>query len=86
MNFDISSLIKNAMGGYTQEQLEAAFDLVAPAGDWKGPIDATIPRDKQEVVGIAVAHFSGTEAEFECAGDDRVRVTAIGYRMGPAGP
>jgi hypothetical protein len=64
---------------FTQEQLREAFDLVAPKPNWKAEIDAVIPREKRDVVAAAIEHFTGSEAEFQCAGDEHLRVTADGY-------
>lgn len=73
-------------GEFGPAELEAAFSKVHPPGDWKGEIDALIKRTDQDLVAAAIEHYTATEPTFECAGDDFLRVTAIGYRMGPAGP
>jgi hypothetical protein len=64
MAFDPNTL----MGGYTQEELEAAFALVAPKPNWKMPIDAKLPKTltTAEVARIkfAIMFFTGSEAKF----------------------
>lgn len=77
----------------SQDCYREAFDLVAPKGDWKGPIDATVSVSKLKEMGITVAHlveaiefYTATEAKVtapEEAGD-LLFVRAAGYRAGPA--
>lgn len=69
--------------------LSKAFDLVAPKGDWRGRIDASIDETceyHRDVVERAVIFFTGTEVRFvrRTAGGWWVR--SEGYREGPAGP
>jgi hypothetical protein len=68
-------------GGYTHEQLKAAFELVKPVGNWKGPIKATVP-GSTDVMAIhaAVTFFTGGEATI--VSDPKfgtLHVTAPGY-------
>ncbi len=66
--------------------LSKAFDEVADPNDWKGPISALIAFDNPHLqfVLIAVEFFTATEATAKAEGD-KLRITAKGYRMGPAG-
>lgn len=80
----ISRYLKDAAGGYTQDQLSDAFNAVRNAEHWKNPVDAVIPRDMMDVVGRAVPWFTGTEASFsDTLKPEEVRVTAMGYWAGP---
>lgn len=81
---EIDAHLKAARGGYTQEQLQTAFDLVKDAAHWKNPIETIIDRDQMDVVDKAVPWFTGTVASFEETDDrTKVRVTADGYYLGP---
>lgn len=73
------------MDPYTQEQMREAFHKVASREDWKGRIDAIIQPEDLDVICEAVSHFTATEVEFSLIDGGKVRVTALGYRMGPAG-
>lgn len=67
--------------GYTRDELSEAFDQVKNPGDWKLPIDATVPADAdRDCISAAVAFFTGSPAAF-AAGPraGRWRVTAAGY-------
>lgn len=80
----IMDFLEAARGGYTGEELNAAFDMVKDAGHWKNPIDAVIPRDQQDVVDKAIAWFTGTEASFYGHDDpEKLIVRAPGYFAGP---
>lgn len=72
--------------GFTLEQLDAAFLKVRTEGDWRAPIDAIIDEADRAVVEAAVVYFTATEAMFTSAGEGKLHVMAVGYRMGPAGP
>jgi hypothetical protein len=66
-------------GGYTLSQLKAAWDLVRPAGDWKGPIDAIVPHGTDLAAVIeACSFYAGTPADVQPA-DGGWRVTGAGY-------
>jgi len=68
--------------------LGAAFALVAPADDWRGPIDAVLPEAcdfAPDLVARAVAYVTATDARVTVTASG-VRVQALGYRAGPAGP
>lgn len=79
--------------GYCLPELQDAFDKVVPLDDWRGPIDAKCWECDQEVIAAAVIYFTGCIPVFKCLdtmihrGEPgrRLRVTAPGYRMGPAG-
>lgn len=67
-----------------------AFNSVAPRDDWRKPIDATVDVSSlgisPQVVALAVAYMTSTEASVEENARGMVRVRAAGYRAGPAGP
>jgi alkyl sulfatase BDS1-like metallo-beta-lactamase superfamily hydrolase len=67
--------------GYTDLELNLAFELVKPAENWKYPIDAVIPAHFQRVVTAAIDHYAGGGAEVLESDLDphKVRVIAPGY-------
>lgn len=73
--------------GYRMEQLASAFDRVRDSRDWKAPIRAVIPAEDRSIVEQAVAWFTETVPHFEPVPGvpDRLVVTTVGYRLGPAG-
>jgi hypothetical protein len=76
--------------GFCQQELDAAFRRVAPAGDWRAPISAEVRGDDVNVVCAAITHFTASEptiAEVVERKNGRFyRIEAAGYRAGPAGP
>jgi hypothetical protein len=67
-------------GGYTDDELRDAFELVRPAENWKLPIDATVPEGTDtDVILAAVCYFTGGPAFFEANGDGTIHVTGAGY-------
>jgi hypothetical protein len=75
------------MTGFTHAQLERAFHQVRNPRDWQGPIFAQIPAAERRVVQKAVFWFTATVPVFVEVPNDtrRLMVTAVGYRLGPAG-
>ena len=75
------------MTGFTHAQLAKAFERVRNPRDWKGPIFSEIPEAERHVVQKAVFWFTGTMPVFARLPRDihRLMVTAVGYRLGPAG-
>lgn len=68
-----------------QARLTPWFDRVVSKVDWKAPIKAFCRAEDMAITAEAIAFFTATEAAFEDAGCGWLRVTATGYRMGPAG-
>jgi hypothetical protein len=69
-------------GGFTRDELDAAFARVRPAGNWKGRINALLPATTSEreldAVQAAVTFFTGSVATvLHARGGWRVR--AAGY-------
>ena len=75
----IRAHLECASGGYTQQELDAGFELVRPEDHWKAPIDAVIPAEARDLVERAVPWYSGGHATFRAMPDGRLRVTAPGY-------
>jgi hypothetical protein len=78
------------LGGYRREELEAAFDRVAPASHWKDPIDTYVHAPEvadRVLIDFAVRFFTATVPIFTPVNerDGVYRVRADGYRCGPAG-
>jgi hypothetical protein len=78
--------------GMTYSELEAAFNLVADADDWKAPIYAFIPVSDFNRCLSAVRFFTATDLVVKGTHQDAksgvwmMAVHADGYRNGPAGP
>ncbi len=73
------------LAGITPDELEQAFELVRDPLDWRNRIDAVIESDEVERVCIAIRFYTATDPDVMVLGDGRVRVMALGYRLGPAG-
>ena len=58
--------------------------------DWKAPIDTRIPLsgiEEADLIRFAVGFYTATDATVSRIGQTGLwHVTAVGYRMGPAGP
>jgi hypothetical protein len=68
-----------AYGGYTAGQLRAAWELVRPPGNWKGPIDAIVGEDADTAaISAACSLYAGTEAIIVRTRGGH-RVTGTGY-------
>ena len=74
--------------GYTYSDLDLAFTTVYNKDDWKAPIDAFCMIGDQPLVREAIIFFTATEPTFEKieGRENWLKVTAVGYREGPAGP
>ena len=82
------------LGGYTRIELDRAFSSVQNPADWKAPIDCILDlrglclievRNKLARVKAAIEFFTATTASVHVVDGGIYRVTALGYRMGPAG-
>lgn len=72
--------------GTREDELEAAFNLVADPNDWKAPIDAWVEHYKYDLVAEAIEYFTATEPRLGGLQNGWKRIIATGYRNGPAGP
>ena len=75
--------------GFTHQQLKAAFDAVADPTDWKAPVDAMVYGGDYGLTHAAVEYFTattptGTWEPWNAQGMNTWRITAPGYRNGPA--
>ena len=69
-----------------REKLDAAFTALHGDNHWKDPIDTVIFRGEFDLMAQACDFFTATKLTIaEELDDERIRVTAIGYRAGPAG-
>ncbi len=69
------------------ELLRTLFSEVASKEHWKNPIDAVVPRDMVSLYSEAIVYMTATVPEEHPAPEwDKVRLVAVGYLMGPAGP
>jgi hypothetical protein len=82
MSTTIGQWIDNVMGGFSKDELHAAFSLVEDKTDWKLPIDKTIDAEQLEVVARAIEFYTGSTCTITpIMGTDRIRVQAPGYYM-----
>lgn len=80
----IDSYLRESMGGYSAEELRAAFKQVQDAEHWKNPIDAIISREMIPILERAIPFITGTDATFIDTDDAmKARVVAAGYWAGP---
>lgn len=80
----IAEMLDAARRGYTDEQMQEAFDLVKDADHWKNPIDRIVDRKHVDVLDVAITWYTGMPAFFEDVDDPaKVRVTCDGYFAGP---
>ena len=76
----LEELSAGRYAGHQITDLEAAFRLVRPAGNWKLPIDATVPAGTDlSLIDAAVCFYTGGPIETQPLPDGRHRVTAPGY-------
>ena len=70
------------------DAMQAAWGLIQPEGDWRAPVDKWIHSNLLPEARAACVYFTATRLEVvdQSAGGTLVRVQAVGYRMGPAGP
>jgi len=73
------------IGGYTQEQLQAAFTAVADPADWRAEIVAWVRRDQLAVTIAAVEFYTATKMQVLADDGDWFKLHSVGYRKGPAG-
>lgn len=69
------------------ELLRSLFNEVAPKDDWKQAIDCTVPADMESLYTQAIIFVTATAPDrLPAPQPSHVRLIALGYRMGPAGP
>lgn len=72
--------------GFTEQQLDAAFNKVADPRDWRNPIYEVVDRDVVAVTVAAIEFFTATTVRVkDLDWNDEFMVHSVGYRMGPAG-
>ena len=84
---------KQQMTRFSEMEMNEAFKRVQNPTDWRGPINAVVRVDSQveldEIV-KAIMFYTATKATaFRLSGQgfgQAYRITAAGYRAGPAGP
>ena len=78
--------IANINSEPTCEILRAAFGQVCDPDDWRGPIDCLVPEKLASLYHEAIVFMTGTVPVIHQTESRAVlRLTAIGYRAGPAG-
>jgi hypothetical protein len=71
-----------------QQEHDRFFSKVCNPDDWKAPIDSLCHESEREATAKAIIFFTATEPTFtplQVGPRGWLRVTAKGYRMGPAG-
>jgi hypothetical protein len=81
----------NAHRGFSLPELHEAFDRATKENaSWRDPIDAWVRDTELSVTRAAIHYFTACEAAEVARVRDSVRtlvrLTAAGYRNGPAGP
>jgi predicted heme/steroid binding protein len=72
--------------GFTHQALSDAFDRLSDPADWKAPIDAWVPGELVLVAVCAIEFYTSTSPIITLDTDTmQYRLTAPGYRQGPAG-
>jgi hypothetical protein len=81
------SLDPMRLTGFSHLALQDAFDRVRDPCDWQGPIFAQIASADRRLVARAIYWFTATVPVFAALPRDPLHliVTAVGYRLGPAG-
>lgn len=76
-------------GPYSAELVRTAFDRVEDPRDWKAPVDRTlhgVSKEERDLISFAVSFYTATDAVWTEPTPGVWHVSAVGYRMGPAGP
>ena len=82
----LTTFMKSKYNGFTQEQLDKAFETVQAKTHWKDPIRSKCKADDIPLITEAIIHFTGTVPSFGKPNKDGiVTVRAVGYRNGPCG-
>ena len=72
--------------GFTRDALAHAFDRLCDPADWKAPIDTWVPGELVRIAVCAIELYTSTTPIITLDTDTmRYRLTAPGYRQGPAG-
>lgn len=80
MDSRIEEWLEKGKGGYSLDELNAAFDQVKNPDHWKQDIDAVVPSALRDVLVYAIPWFTGGgEIVFHDLSDGRIRVVASGY-------
>ncbi len=83
---NINKIPVKFLGVEGPDEMSKYFEMVCDKGDWKAPINAYCRREDAEKVKEAIVFFTATEPIFmPTLSPGWVRVTAKGYREGPAG-
>lgn len=79
----LTEWVQAKMNGYTEADLEFAFDCVKDLTNWKLPINVTVgtsvTRLNKELIATAIEFYTGSVAEFTDNEDGSYTVTATGY-------
>lgn len=71
---------------WTLFELDWHFGIIQTAQDWRAPIDGTCSALELPGALAAIVFYTATEGTAKRLDDGNYRVTATGYRNGPAGP
>lgn len=80
---NVQEWLDHIMGGFTEEQLQLAFDCVKPEGNWKlrieQRINASVVSISRFQIQKAIDFYAGGGATFEPHDDGSYTVRAPGY-------
>lgn len=84
----MSTVATKLLGGWSEPELNDAFNRVANPHDWRAPIDCMLRVDEAELdkIRYAIEFYTATSAKVTRIGHRTWHVQATGYRNGPAGP
>lgn len=69
-----------------EENYEAVFNLVKDPNDWRKKILVRISEKAESIVDSAIGFYTATYGQVSNRKDGWITLSAVGYRMGPAGP
>jgi len=74
---------------FSEMEMNAAFKRVQNPDDWRAPIDSMIRVNcfaEVDLICDAIEFYTATTPQVFQLTNNTVRITAAGYRAGPAGP
>ena len=73
------------IGGFTNDELKAAFNKVKPLPHWKDSIRSVVQPDALAVTVAAIAFYTATDTTVTIRSTGDYLIKAPGYQAGPAG-
>lgn len=82
----VEMLATNVFEGFSCDALRDHFANICDPVDWRKPIDTVVHADQLGMTIAAIRFMTACEPRYYKPNGFYVRVTAAGYRAGPAGP